>query len=181
MVRQNGELSLLDIRKEEIRWVEEGQSTREKVVNRPQDQGAVYTIVPAHQDGPVHRVHWMELRRAPRGEELDAQPGSPLHNVDDSVSAIAAMSDSKEESMMLVLEDDERTDPVVRTPGIENRGSPVQDQEIDPETSEGSPKPVSPLAPGLRRSTRSTAGFHSNPHRSPYRRITHGSPAQGGD
>lgn len=37
MVRQNGELSQLDVRREAIRWVEEGQPTREKYV-RPLPQ-----------------------------------------------------------------------------------------------------------------------------------------------
>ena len=32
MVRQNGDLSLLDVRREAIRWVEEGQPTKEKYV-----------------------------------------------------------------------------------------------------------------------------------------------------
>lgn len=157
-----------------------------RVVKRPQDQGAVYTIVPAHRDGPVRRVHRGELRRAPSREESDIQPVSPVHRVDDSVLAVAAMSDSEEESMLLVVEDDGRRDSVVRTPEAGNRevprdpGSPVQEQDVGPDTSEGSPEPVSPLAPSLRRSARSTAGFHPNPHRLPYQRIAHGSPAQGG-
>lgn len=78
-----------------------------RVVNRPQDQGAVYTIAPAHQDGPLRRVQRTELRRAPRREEPDAQQVSPPYDTDDSDPDVAAMSDS-EESMILVFEDDGR-------------------------------------------------------------------------
>ena len=136
-----------------------------RVVNQPQGQGAVYTIIPVDQDGPVRRVHRTELRSVPKGEG-NTLPVIPS-NVKDPMSVVVTESDSEEEFLTLILADEER-DPVVHHNSPHNPGNPVQDQNSGSERSPGSPRPASPLAPSLRRSTRRTAGVHSNPHRLPY-------------
>lgn len=78
----------------------------------------MYTIAPAHQDGHVRRVHQTELKSALRREELDVQPVSPVHKVEDSVP-VAVMSDSEEESMMVVLEGSKRREPGMQRPATE--------------------------------------------------------------
>lgn len=165
-----------------------------KVVQRPQGLGSVYTVAPVHQDGPVRRVHRTELKSALRTEELDVQPAGPSHQWSDSEPVALATSDSEEESIMLLHEDAERESDV-EMPSDLNLGSPAPDLEDDPRTnggdsepgsigvspepgsSTGPPEGASPPPPVLRRSSRSTAGFHPNPHRLPYQERTQGSPA----
>ena len=141
-----------------------------RVVSRPHGQGTVYTIAPAHQDGPALRIHRTELRSAPVREEPDAQPVNPVCVTRDCALPVHDISDS-EESIIMVLEDAGRRDPGERTPEPENHGSPPhtgQDQGSSPGPVGGA-EHLSPPSPGLRRSSRSNAGHHSNPHRLPYR------------
>ena len=145
-----------------------------RVVSRPPDQGQVYTITPVHQDGPAQRVHRTELRSAPEGEGPDDRSASPVRVVQDHMSPVVATTDS-DDSMILVLDDDGRREPAVRSLEREDNGnplptgSPVQNHGSGLEASDGSEEEVSPQPPSLRRSSRSNAGFHSNPHRLPYR------------
>ena len=142
-----------------------------RVVQRPQGQGTVYAITPAHQEGPIRRVHRAELRRAPQREALEVPLLRPRHEVADVAPTITAESDS-EESIVLVLEDDRRRDPSARVPGPDDHRSPPYpgpDQGGSPGSIGGSEEQLSPTSPGLRRSCRSNAGYHSNPHRLPYR------------
>ena len=61
LVRQNGELSLLDIRKEAIRWVEEGQPAREKYV-RPIPQTCEAQATATSEAVGVGKSEYEELK-----------------------------------------------------------------------------------------------------------------------
>ncbi|KAJ8411330.1 hypothetical protein AAFF_G00173360 [Aldrovandia affinis] len=74
----------------------------QRVVQQPDHQGAVYSVVPASQDGPVRRVHRMELRRVP-GEEGIQDRQAANH---DSEGELVEDEDDPPYSELLLLETD---------------------------------------------------------------------------
>ncbi|KAJ8362363.1 hypothetical protein AAFF_G00378260 [Aldrovandia affinis] len=77
-------------------------STPYRVVQQPDHQGAVYSVVPASQDGPVRRVHRTELRRVP-GEEGIQDRQDANH---DSEGELVEDEDDPPYSELLLLETD---------------------------------------------------------------------------
>ena len=145
-----------------------------RVVNR---QGMVYTISPVNQEGPVLRIHRTELRHAPEREGLEVHPASPVQVIPVHTPGGDAPSDS-EESIILVMEEEDRGGAGVRSPEPEAPESPphsIPEEGSSPGSVPGegrshgsTEEPLSP-PPSLRRSNRRNAGLHSNPHRLPCR------------
>ncbi|KAJ8407241.1 hypothetical protein AAFF_G00278150 [Aldrovandia affinis] len=77
-------------------------STPYRVVQQPDHQGAVYSVIPASQDGPVRRVHRTELRRVP-GEEGIQDRQAANH---DSEGELVEDEDDPPYSELLLLETD---------------------------------------------------------------------------
>lgn len=119
-----------------------------QVVRQPPERGTVYAIVPIDGQGPVRQVHRTELRKVP-----DAQGKVVL--VDGDLSGV---------------EDEEQDNSVAQDQGVE------EDDQLN-EVGEGHPflegsSEVQELgeegtSEGQRRSSRVTAGQHSNPYRLP--------------
>ncbi|KAL6467387.1 hypothetical protein MHYP_G00251910 [Metynnis hypsauchen] len=110
-------------------------------------QGTVYSVIPAYIQGPVRHVHRTELREIPEG--WGQQGEIELEGRDEVVDSNSEGETSDMELEVLVVED-------------------------EPEVSDPpSPAPVQvgvDFIPGVvpvRKSTRSTAGHHSNPHHLP--------------
>ncbi len=122
-------------------------STLYRVVQQPREWGAPYSIVPVNQDGPVRQVHRTELRSVLMATcRVDEIPGA------DALGEVAE-GDEVEfyplGSLCAELSEDIAS---------ENLGSPVEeDQDEVTETNWGSQ-----LVEGPRRSSRRTAGQHSN-------------------
>ncbi|KAL7873914.1 hypothetical protein SRHO_G00048840 [Serrasalmus rhombeus] len=118
-----------------------------RVVRRPPKEGAVYTVVPVFEEGPVKQVHRTELREVPKGQQKVPEEMPPTPGTITSVSEKG--SEASDESLILYLGEDPQEGAVeldVGAPGEVN--IPVVNVPI-------------------RRSNRSTAGQHPNPYRLP--------------
>lgn len=158
-----------------------------KVLRAPTPGGSVYTIAPVEDLEKVRHVHRTLLRAQPAGQNL-AEPFNPLFSESDQTSV-----DSGEDDILdawLVVSSEQEAPPPVTVPIVVH--SPLRDVPFLPQTSEGvftssSRIPGPPLvhddlpsdpsvtvegttitvgAP-LRRTTRTTAGYHSNAHHLP--------------
>uniref|UniRef100_A0A3P9LYG9 Gypsy retrotransposon integrase-like protein 1 n=1 Tax=Oryzias latipes TaxID=8090 RepID=A0A3P9LYG9_ORYLA len=121
-----------------------------QIVCPPSPQGVVYSVAPAGQDGPLRRVHRAELRSIPErklAEDVLVKGEAPEHAQEEAGvnNGIELQLDDP-----LNVHDDE----------VPPQMQPPQGQEL----TEGIDRP---LVCEPRRSTRKTAGQHSNPHKLP--------------
>ena len=122
-----------------------------RVVRSPVGMGVVYSVVPINEEGPVRQVHRSEMRAA-LDDQGCMEDRIPVINEDNLPSSPASEdSETGDFVMLLVEEPQERPEP---------------NEPPNPE-GEALQEPV-----GLRRSTRSNAGQHSNPHRLPRAAVT---------
>lgn len=131
-----------------------------RIIKAPKDGGAVYSILPLHGSGNVKHVHCVHLRAAP----VNLPPASPVPSIDTGSS----VGDEELEGDWWIapqtVEEAPILDLVERTLSQEV-GVPVVDDVNHTDESLDSVPSTSGFQP--RRSTRETAGRHSNPHHLP--------------
>ncbi|KAI2657814.1 Retrovirus-related Pol polyprotein from transposon opus [Labeo rohita] len=124
--------------------------TIHRVVREPGEQGAVYSVVPMSQIGPMKQVHRMEMRKAlidSVSSEVD-----PIVSDEAASSSSGSATDSDSDAASgVLLQRDYDVPPLTVAEDSASESSAVSETQ--------------PL--GLLRSGRSTAGQHSNPHRLP--------------
>lgn len=121
-----------------------------RVLRGPSGPAAVYTVAPAVGEGPVRQVHRSEMRDVPDGLRQEAAGDIPpaIRSGPSSAPPVAEGGDTGDVVVWYVEEEPQ----AVFTPSR----AQVSDEEDIP-----------PGDMPLRRSGRSTAGQHSNPHRLP--------------
>lgn len=135
-----------------------------RVVRQPEEQGVVYSIAPASQDGPVRQVHRTELRSVPGGADNETQDQQPVNH--ESKGELVEDEDDPQVSGVLIPERAGSGDEASSELGL---SAPEVDASLDTasDSMEESDVGESPVIGGLRRSARTTAGQHSNLHHLP--------------
>lgn len=124
-----------------------------RVIRSPVGMGAVYSVVPVNEEGPVRQVHRSELR-AVSDEQQDTTDTAPTVGEGDLHNSQAPEEDESGDMVVLVVGEEPQVRPRPNSPPISEEGEAL-------------------LVPvPLRRSTRFNAGQHSNPHRLPRAAIT---------
>lgn len=125
------------------------------MVQCPPERGVVYSITPAVQGGPVRQVHRTELRGVPAG---GLRTGTGQDSVEEQVDTGGNGETESSPPGMLVSEfySEESVSESELCPEVEGA---VEEEEEDIETEES---PV--VVEGVRKSTRITAGKHTNPY-----------------
>ncbi|KAL6476359.1 hypothetical protein MHYP_G00148580 [Metynnis hypsauchen] len=118
-----------------------------RVVRSPEGMGAVYSVAPVNEEGPVRQVHRSELRAA-LGEQQHTVDILPKVGEGDLHNSQASEEDVTEGTVVLLVEEEPQVRPRPNSPSTSEEGEALV------------PMP-------LRRSTRFNAGQHSNPHRLP--------------
>lgn len=121
-----------------------------KVVREPGEQGAVYSVAPVSQIGPVKQVHRMEMRKA-LIDSVSSEADPIVSDEAVSSSSGSATDSDSDAASVILLQMNYDVPPRVIAENSASECSAVSEAQ--------------PL--GLRRSGRSTAGQHSNPHRLP--------------
>jgi len=116
------------------------------VTDRLNEEGSVYTVVPEDGSGEAKVLHRMHLRLA---------PGEMAQQSSDVESACESHVGSESEGHGSIS--------ASRSPNANGSAGLPSGTSDDPDSDIGNAQP----APGLRRSTRATAGKHSNPYRLP--------------
>lgn len=125
-------------------------STLFRVVQRPMGNGAVYTVAPVDGDGPERQIHRSEMREVPEGQQVAGALRPPTRQVDVLTNPAAQEEDAAVGVVGLCPDE------------------PEENLDLSPPLTPGG-EDTSLEDPGqtLRRSSRATAGQHSNPHRLP--------------
>ncbi|KAL6465795.1 hypothetical protein MHYP_G00259280 [Metynnis hypsauchen] len=118
-----------------------------RVVRSPEGMGAVYSVAPVNEEGPVRQVHRSELRAA-LGEQQHTVDIVPKVGEGDLHNSQASEEDVTEGTVVLLVEEEPQVRPRPNSPPTSEEGEALV------------PMP-------LRRSTRFNAGQHSNPQRLP--------------
>ncbi len=131
-----------------------------RVNRRPEERGVVYSVVPTHQDGPARQVHRSQMRKALVSDVLDHNVVTPT--APDAWPDVVEDSDEGDDS------DEGEWIMWPRTPSQTAPPEPNRPVNPHPQTL----NPVPPPAP--RRTGRTNAGQHPNPHRLPQLMVTRG-------
>lgn len=122
-----------------------------RVVHCPPDRGVVYSVTPAVQGGPVRQVHRTELRGMPEGglrTDTDQETGDEQVDAGD-------------------MEETDFNPPGVLAGDVMSESDFCPEEMGEEEEEDVELEEAAGVVEGLRRSTRSTAGKHTNPHHLP--------------
>lgn len=130
-------------------------STPYQVVRCPSERGVVYSVTPTVQDGPVRQVHRTELRNIPEG-------GLRMDVGEVSEGELMDTEDNEETGLdppeLLAFGQNSDFDTESEVNGGDEGDTDMEETQVVSEVPGGA---------CLRRSTRSTAGRHSNPYNLP--------------
>ena len=137
-----------------------------RVVKCPGGLGAVYSVTPVDQDGPVKQIHRSEMRAVGAG----ASPETVARMSDSETEELQECeSESENEMLCVVLEDHNEYDSDLEDDDIND--SPFSSRTSGSSlSSPGLEQPSFTIERGepyYRRTNRTTAGQHTNPHHLP--------------